>query len=66
VATPLSGGFDGVVRRRQPERKTDMTTNDKVARRKLSLLELATGLSNVSRACKLPPRSADRVSFGDG
>ena len=30
-----------------------MTTKDKVARRKLSLLELASELSNVSRACKL-------------
>lgn len=30
-----------------------MTTKDKVARRKLSLLELAKDLSNVSRACKV-------------
>ena len=30
-----------------------MTTKDKVARRKLSLLELAAELSNVSRACKM-------------
>lgn len=30
-----------------------MTTNEKVARRKLSLLQLATELSNVSRACKV-------------
>jgi hypothetical protein len=30
-----------------------MTTNDKIARRKLSLLELAAELSNVSRACKV-------------
>jgi transposase InsO family protein len=30
-----------------------MTTKDKVARRKLSLLELAAELSNVSRACKV-------------
>mgnify|MGYP002397221888 CR=1 FL=1 len=30
-----------------------MTTKDKVARRKLSLLELATELCNVSRACKV-------------
>lgn len=30
-----------------------MTTNHKVARRKLSLLELAADLSNVSKACKL-------------
>lgn len=30
-----------------------MTTRNKVARRKLSLLELAADLSNVSRACKL-------------
>ena len=30
-----------------------MTTNEKVARRKLSQLELAKELSNVSRACKI-------------
>ncbi len=30
-----------------------MTTEQKVARRKLSLLELARELSNVSRACKV-------------
>lgn len=30
-----------------------MTTKDKVARRKLSLLELATDLDNVSKACKV-------------
>ena len=30
-----------------------MTTKDKIARRKLSLLELASELSNVSRACKV-------------
>lgn len=30
-----------------------MTSKDKIARRKLSLLELAADLSNVSRACKL-------------
>ncbi len=30
-----------------------MTTKNKVARRKLSLLELAKGLDNVSRACKV-------------
>ena len=29
------------------------TTTDKVARRKLSLLELASDLDNVSKACKL-------------
>ena len=30
-----------------------MTTTDKIARRKLSLLDLASDLSNVSRACKV-------------
>lgn len=30
-----------------------MTTDEKVARRKLSLLEVAQDLSNVSRACKV-------------
>jgi len=30
-----------------------MTTRDKVARRKLSLLQLATELSSVSKACQI-------------
>ena len=30
-----------------------MTTKDKVARRKLSLLQLAQELDNVSKACKI-------------
>ncbi|GIL02785.1 MAG: hypothetical protein BroJett030_26840 [Alphaproteobacteria bacterium] len=35
----------------------DMTNDQKIARRKLSLLQLARDLANVSRACKsLPPR----------
>ena len=33
--------------------ENDMTTKVKIARRKLSLLELASELSNVSRACKV-------------
>ena len=37
----------------QTRKTTTMTTKDKVARRKLSLLELAAELSNVSRACKM-------------
>jgi transposase InsO family protein len=54
VAEPLSSGFDGVATRRiKPKRKANMTAKDKIARRKLSLLELASDLSNVSRACKL-------------
>ena len=36
----------------EPERKTIMTAKDKIARRKLSLLELAPDLANVSRAGK--------------
>jgi len=34
-------------------KETSMTTAEKVSRRKLSLLDLAADLSNVSRACKL-------------
>ena len=30
-----------------------MTTKDKVARRKLSMLELASELNNVSKACRI-------------
>ena len=36
-----------------PKEVMDMTTEKKVARRKLSLLELAAELGNVSRACRL-------------
>jgi hypothetical protein len=46
VAGPRGSGFDGVAT--QPS-----NTKGKVARRKLSLLEIAAGLSNVSRTCKL-------------
>ena len=54
MAEPLSSRFDGVATRRiEPERKTTMTAKDKIARRKLSLLELASDLANVSRACNL-------------
>jgi transposase InsO family protein len=54
VAEPLSSGFDGVATRRiEPKRKANMTAKDKIARRKLSLLELASDLQNVSRACKV-------------
>jgi transposase InsO family protein len=35
------------------QEEQDMTTKEKVARRKLSLLELASELENVSRACKV-------------
>ena len=37
-----------------------MTTKDKIARRKLSLLELASDLDNVSRACKMIGYSRQR------
>jgi molybdenum-dependent DNA-binding transcriptional regulator ModE len=37
----------------KPEKENVMTTKKKVARRKLSLLELATELGNVSKACKV-------------
>src|SRR5690606_30714403 len=35
------------------QKEADMTTDEKVARRKLSLLELAQDLGNVSKACKV-------------
>ena len=38
-----------------------MTAKDKIARRKLSLLELASDLSNVSRACKLMGYSRQQI-----
>jgi len=37
----------------KPSKETSMTTKNKVARRKKSLLELASELGNVSKACKV-------------
>src|SRR5262249_57983823 len=36
-----------------PSAESHMTTEQKIARRKLSLLELASDLGNVSKACKV-------------
>ena len=36
-----------------PSQERSMTTDQRIARRKLSLLELAQDLGNVSKACKL-------------
>ena len=53
MAEPLPSGFDGVAKRPIEPRKTIITSKEKIARRKLSLLELAQELSNVSRASKV-------------
>ena len=37
----------------EPEQENDIATDKKIARRKLSLLELASELQNVSKACKV-------------
>jgi transposase-like protein len=37
----------------QPRTEYDMTTAKKIARRKLSLLELTADLGNVSKACRV-------------
>ena len=51
---PPSGGVRMVLRTTfKPRTETDMTTDKKVARRKLSLLELASDLGNVSKACRM-------------
>ena len=39
-----------------------MTTQEKVARRKLSLLELTKELDNISRACKVMDYSRQQFS----
>jgi hypothetical protein len=49
---PRRSGFDGVAKHLKSE-DPNMTTKDKIARCKLSLLDLAQELSNVSRACKV-------------
>lgn len=41
-----------------------MTTDEKVARRKLSLLELTSELSNVSRACNVMGYSLQHQTLG--
>jgi hypothetical protein len=43
-----------------------MTKDQKIIRAKLGVLELAKQLGNVSQACKMPPRSADRGPCGSG
>jgi hypothetical protein len=45
---------------------TTMTTKDKVARRKLSLLEIAAELSNVNRVCKLMGYSGSNSTKSGG
>lgn len=51
-----------VLLRHHPHRQNEMTTTtEKVERRKLSLLELASNLDNVARACK--PMGYSRQQF---
>src|SRR5262249_20526310 len=51
---PPSGEVRMVLRTTsKPHTEYDMTTDEKVARRKLSLLELASDLGNVSKACRM-------------
>src|SRR6516165_12119274 len=51
---PPSGEVRMVLRTTfKPRTENDMTTDKKVARRKLSLLELASDLGNVSKACRM-------------
>lgn len=47
------GGLDGVTTTTIDPNGDNMTTKDKIARRKLSLLDLAREIDNVSRACKI-------------
>jgi len=54
VAAAFPSGIYGVAKTIiQRKRKANLTAKDKIASRKLSLLELASDLANVSRACKL-------------
>ena len=47
-------GLEGVLKSTSnPKEEKDMTTAKKIARRKLSLLELAAEMKNVSRACRI-------------
>jgi hypothetical protein len=49
----------------KPRTENDMTTDKKVARRKLSLLELASDLSNVSKACRVMGYSRQQFMRSD-
>ena len=54
VATPLPGGVRMELQHNRPtSTENDMTTDKKIARHKLSLLELAPDLGNVSKACRV-------------
>ena len=47
-------GYRGVAKLHEPENTEDaMTTRKKVARRKLSLLDLVVDMGNMSKACKI-------------
>jgi hypothetical protein len=46
----------------QPRTENAMTTSDKVARRKLTLRQLAADLANVSKACKIIGYSRQQFS----
>jgi len=58
---PPLGGFDGVASNINPRPETNMTAEKKVARHKLSLLELAADLGNVSKACRVMGYSRQQV-----
>ena len=45
--------MESTLYRRPPTGREDMTTKDKVARRKLSLPQFATEMDNVSKACRI-------------
>ena len=51
--SPPTGLEEVLLKHFKPKEAKDMTTDKKVARRKLSLLELAAEMKNVSRACKI-------------
>ena len=66
VATPLLGEVRILQTDIQPRTENDMTTQKKIARRKLSLLELAAELRNVSKIYRLGEeeiRALDDVSL---
>jgi hypothetical protein len=63
---PPTGLKEVLLKHFNPKEVIDMTTEKKVARRKLSLLELASDLMNVSLACKIMPQpGASDVASAD-
>ena len=64
MATPIPEGFRIVLDQYPTFLKNDMTIKDKITQRKLSLLGLASEMSNVSKTCRIMGRKTFHGSIG--